>query len=72
MVWGKLDGAHGALGVDEHRPLDPSRAAGRARAVELGARVEVGGGDLLPHFDGPVEGCGREDCAELGVGPAHF
>ena len=73
VLWGELDGAHGALGVDEHGALDPSCGTGATGtcAVELAA-VDVWGGYLLPDLDGAVEGRGGEDGAEFGVRPAEF
>lgn len=70
MLWREFDGAHGALGVDQHRALDPS---GRTwhRAVELDA-VGVGGGRLFPYFDSTIEGGGSDDSAKFGVCPANF
>lgn len=64
MVWGELDGAHGALGVDEHSALDPLR---RRTAGGLGWS-----GDALPDFDGAVKGGGGEDDAEFGVRPGNL
>ena len=75
MLWCKLDSAHGALSINEHRAFNPFGGArgGLARigTVEPDA-VRLSGGDLLPDFDGAIKGGGGEDGAELGVGPADF
>ena len=72
MVGGELDGAHGALGVEQRGALGPPCAA-RACTRAVGKRgIGVGGGGLLPDLDGAVEGGGGEDGAELGMRPAHF
>ena len=73
VLWGELDGTHGALGVDEHGALDPScgTRATSTCAVELTA-VYVRCGYLLPDLDGTVEGRGGKDSAEFGVRPAEF
>ena len=73
VLWGELDGTHGALSVDEHGALDPScgtRATGTC-AVELAA-VDVWCGYLLPDLDGAVEGGCCEDRAKLGMRPRDF